>query len=407
MTPRSRTSLFALLLAAAMMNVAYTMLIPLVPELTGRFGLSPFTLAAAFSGFAFAKALAQPVGGLLVDKVTRLALLGVVGLFATAGSIVGLAFAGDGTQVLVWRLVWGLAEGFTMPVLYRLAAQLGTTTGLGTSRVMGWFGGSAVAGMTIGPALVGLLHGAIGFTGVFLTGAGLTAISAVLLVSIRDTPRPAVDQQVKPLAISRTTAWRLVCLVAIFAVIDFVNNAVFSALEPVLPLHVQSENPGAALVTTSVLYTAGLVMFMIVSVSCARFIESRPLLLVAGVGFGVMTAGLLVISVFGGVVMLWVGFLVFMATQPVLYVVARQGVSQLPAHRLGRAYGAFGMVSDIGFIVGPLVGVALYERFTGTTFGLLAIVTGLAAGAALLARRLPARLTGAEDESPAAPVPGR
>ena len=42
-----RTKIAVLMVSAAMMNVAYTMLIPLVPELTGRFHLSALQIAAA------------------------------------------------------------------------------------------------------------------------------------------------------------------------------------------------------------------------------------------------------------------------------------------------------------------------------------------------------------------------
>ena len=66
---------------------------------------------AAFSGFALAKALAQPVGGVLVDRVRRASLLGLFGRCLTAATIVGLAFAGAGGPGLVWRVARGGAAG--------------------------------------------------------------------------------------------------------------------------------------------------------------------------------------------------------------------------------------------------------------------------------------------------------
>lgn len=386
---RARIGVAALLLAIAMTNVAYTMLIALVPELTGRFGMSTLAVAAAFSGFALAKAVAQPVGGVLGDRLPRPPVLAFALQCLTAGAVFGLAFASSGWQVLVWRLAWGMAEGLAMPVLYGLVSTLGADTGLGTTRVMSWFAGAAVTGMAAGPALVGLLHSFLGFTGVFLAGGSLTAVSGVLLLTIRSRP---VEELVEKPEVRRASPATLAVFVGIFAAIDLLNNVLYAAMEPVLPLHIEATSRADALRVTSALFTAGLVVFGIVSVTCARFVERWPLLVVTAVAFWASAAGLLVIGVVGGVAAVAAGFVVFMATEPVLYVVARRGVSLVPADRLGRAYGAFGLVSDIGFIVGPTVGSLLYGHLGAGTFVALAGLAAATGLGALPARRLPDRL---------------
>jgi MFS family permease len=391
----NRTGIAALLLSAAMMNVAYTMLVPLVPVLTGRFQLSAVEVAAAFSGFALAKALAQPVGGVLVDRVRRASLLGLVGLGLTAATIVGLAFASAGWQVLAWRLAWGVAEGITMPVLYQLASVLGAASTYGTTRVMGWFGGSCTAGMVLGPAVVGVLHPFLGFTGVFLAGAAVTAGGGVLLFAMLPgaAAAPAAADPAEPAHTgSRGGAIGLLAvLVGLFAAIDLINNALFATLEPVLPLHLDRVT-GNGIAYTSVLFTIALAVFMIGTITCARLIESRPLLAVATVAFAAEAVGLAVMGLVGGIVAMCVGLLVFMTAQPVLYMVARRGVNLVPSHQLGRAFGAFGLVSDIGFIAGPLLGALLYSRVGTAAFVVMAAVAGLAALGALVSRRLPDRL---------------
>lgn len=392
----NRTGIAALLLSAAMMNIAYTMLVPLVPVLTGRFQLSAVEVAAAFSGFALAKALAQPVGGVLVDRVRRASLLGLVGLGLTAATIVGLAFAGAGWQVLVWRLAWGVAEGLTMPVLYQLASVLGASSTYGTTKVMGWFGGSCTAGMVLGPAVVGVLHPFLGFTGVFLAGAAVTAGGGVLLFAMLPgaATTPAAEPAAPVAAGSRSSAIGvLAVLVGLFAAIDLINNALFATLEPVLPLHLDRLT-GNGIGYTSVLFTIALAVFMIGTVTCARLIESRPLLVVATTAFGAEAVGLAVMGLTGGVVALCAGLLVFMTAQPVLYMVARRGVNLVPRHQLGRAFGAFGLVSDIGFIAGPLLGALIYSRIGTGAFLVMAGVAGVAALGALLLRRTPDRLLG-------------
>lgn len=401
MTSPRRTGIGALLLAAAMMNVAYTMLVPLVPELVSRFQMSALEVAAAFSGFALAKALAQPLGGVLVDATSRPRVLAMAGLGLTAATIVGLAFATAGWQVLSWRLAWGAAEGITMPVLYHLASSLGAGSRHGTARVMGWFGGSCTAGMVVGPAVIGLLHPFLGFTGVFLAGAAVTAGGGVLLLRLKaaepDASAP-VEAPVPTRARHRVLR-RLAVLVGLFAVIDLVNNALFAALEPVVPLHLDHLT-GNGVAYTSAIYTAGLAVFMLGATFCGRFVESRPLLGIAMAAFAVETVGLAAVGLFDGVAAMCAGLLLFMTAEPVLYLVARQGVSLVPAHLRGRAFGAFGLVSDIGFILGPVLGAVAYAGLGTSVFLVMAGVAAVVGLGAAALRRLPDRLlaaVGAED----------
>ncbi|MEU8069045.1 MULTISPECIES: MFS transporter [unclassified Micromonospora] len=379
MTTGRRTGIAALLLSAVMMNIAYTMLVPLVPELTGRFQMSALEIAAAFSGFAVAKALTQPIGGILVDRTPRPQVLGFLGMSLTAAAVLGLAFAAAGWQVLAWRLAWGVAEGLTMPVLYQLASSLGARSRYGSARVLGWFGGCCTAGMVLGPAVVGLLHPVLGFTGVFLAGAVVTAAGGVLLLGLRTEPVEAEPPAAEAERWSTGAVRPLVLLVALFAVLDLINNALFSALEPVVPLHLDTfTSNGVAY--TSAIYTAGLAMFMVVAMTCAGFVESRPLLVIAAYALGAEAVGLAAVGLFDGVVAMGAGLLLFMTAQPVLYLVTRQGVNRVPRHLLGRAFGAFGMVSDTGMVVGPLLGALAYTQLGISAF---LVMAGVAAAAGL------------------------
>jgi MFS family permease len=389
-TAPRQSGIGALLLSAAMMNVAYTMLVPLVPELTGRFHMSALEVAAAFSGFALAKALAQPIGGILVDRTSRPQVIGFVGLTLTAVTVVGLAFATAGWQVLSWRLAWGVAEGITMPVLYQLASSLGARSRFGTARVMGWFGGCCTAGMVLGPAVVGLLHPFLGFTGVFLAGAAVTTTGGLLLLGLRAAPDPVAPPPPEPADRGRAVR-TLVVLVGLFAVVDLVNNALFAALEPVVPLHLDDVT-GNGVAYTSVIYTAGLAVFMTVAMTCARFVESRPLLVISAYAFGAEAIGLTAVGLFDGVVAMCAGLLLFMTAQPVLYLVARQGVNLVPRHQLGRAFGAFGLVSDVGFILGPVLGAVAYAGLGTPAFLVMAVVAAVSAVGVALLRTLPSRL---------------
>jgi hypothetical protein len=259
-----------------------------------------------------------------------------------------------------------------------------------------------------GPAVVGLLYPFLGFTGVFLVGAAVTAGGGMLLLGLRVA---AVDEPVRPASTEvptravRTRAVRLlVVLVGLFAVIDLINNALFAALEPVVPLHLDRIT-GNGVAYTSVIFTAGLAVFMIVATTCGRFIESRPLLVISAFAFAAEAVGLATVGLFGGVVAMCGGLLLFMAAEPVLYLVARQGVNLVPRQMLGRAFGAFGLVSDIGFIVGPLLGALAYTELGTSVFLIMAAVAAVAGLGTALLRRLPDRLLAAAAPDEAAPAP--
>ena len=391
---RGRLGVVALLVSVAMTNVAYTTLIPLVPELVDRFKLSTMGVAAAFGGFALAKAVAQPVGGFVVDRLHRSATLAGCGLLLTAATTAGLAFASSGQAVIGWRLAWGVAEGLTIPVLYQLANSLGTVTGLGATRVLGWFGGSAVAGMAAGPAVVAVLYPYLGFVGVFLAGGGITAASGMLVwaTSPQAPYEAGGEDDGEMTGATEASLATVAALVGLFAAVDLLNNFVYASLEPVLPLHIAGMVGSRALTTTAVLFTAGLVVFALVSVSCARLVDAWPLPSVAAGAFALAAVGLVTVGLAGHWGVLGLGFLVFMASQPVLYVVARRGVGLISRERLGRAYGAFGLLSDLGFVAGPVVGALLYDQVGPATFVILAVVAAAGAAAAAVARNLPRRL---------------
>jgi MFS family permease len=385
----------AILVAAGITNIAYTMLVPLVPELTHRFGMTERAIGVAFAGFALTKALAQPVGGMFADRSPRrLTVLAVCWLTVAAAAIAAVGLVGSGAQLVALRLVWGAAEGLAMPPLYRLLTTLSERTGLGPARAFGWFGGAAVSGMALGPALVGLLRPILGFTGVFFVGGAFTLVSAILVGvtgraaatgPVAAEPEADAGPPVKP---PRRT---MIGLVLIFGLSDLVNNAIYAALEPSLPLHIERLS-GDALAVTSILFTLGLIVFAVVSPISGHLVERAPLLVIGSVAFVVSAAGLAGQAVAPSVWWLGAAFLLFMLTQPILYVVARRGIGIVPEHALGRVFGMFGLLSDVGFIVGPLAGASLFASLGSGVYAVLAAAALAMAMALFAARSFPQRV---------------
>jgi MFS family permease len=314
-------------------------------------------------------------------------------LVVAAAAIGAVGVAGSGTELVLLRLLWGAAEGMAMPPLYRLLIRLGKRTELGSAKVVGWFGGAAVAGMAAGPVIVGFIHAWLGFRAVFFIGAAFTLAGTVfVMVTGRAAARAGDDTNAGPApARAARLPGRLAAgLIVLFGLSDLANNAVYSALEPILPLHIQHFTTGAVGVT-SILFTLGLVLFAVVSPISGYLVERAPLLVTGAVAFAVAALALAGQTAASSVWTLGGAFVLFMATQPVLYTVDRRGIGIIPEHSLGRMFGLFGLLSDLGFILGPLLGTFLFAHVNRNAFAVLGGVTAILATVLYAARAFPAK----------------
>ncbi|MFL6118414.1 MAG: hypothetical protein ACJ73U_02230, partial [Actinophytocola sp.] len=72
-------------------------------------------------------------------------------------------------------------------------------------------------------------------------------------------------------------------------------------------------------------------------------------------------------------------FLVVMVGYAVLFLTARRGIVELKAAvaSQGAAFGLFGLVSDVGNVLGPVVGVVLFEVTGRVSFVVLGAFAGV------------------------------
>ncbi|MEW5356570.1 MFS transporter [Streptomyces sp. 16-176A] len=377
----------ALLLAAVVsVNASYTVMIPFVPDLEDRAGAGPVVVALTFALFAGAKALAQPVGGWWVDRwrADRVAMLSM--LTAAAG-IALTALARDSATLLTARVVWGIGEGLVSPALYAGMTALCRQHEIPTSRMMGNFGSAAVAGFLLGPLIAGAAV-PVGLTGLFLAGAVITAATAVGLVLAipgqqapqpeeEAEPAPAADapEADAPAAGPAPTRWWVWAL--LLGGLDMFTFLVYSALEPLLPEYLSSGADSSARTVISAVFVAGLAVSGLAMWLLGRF--TLPLRTLAATGLGFTAVGLCAMAATAHFVAVGLSFMVYMFGYATLFLTARRGIVELKAATSddGKAFGLFGLVSDLGNVLGPLLGVALYAVNHRLPFLLLGAVSGL------------------------------
>lgn len=389
-SPRAR--LVGLLIAAGIQNVAYTILIPFVPILQGRFHMTALAIGLAFASFTAAKAVAQPFGGWLVDRFDA-RLAGTAGLLLAALATGGLAFATSGQHIVGLRLLWGLGEGLAIPALYRLVSKLGDDAAQGATKAMGWFGSAAVLGMAAGPALVAVFSSVLTFHRAFLFGSALTVSSAFLLTfitrsSTRSVPTPEVRSTPKPVVLP------LLPLVIGIGFLDLINNFIYAAIEPILPLYAHNRL-GVDQRIISTLFFIGLLLFSLASPVGGMIASRISTLKLTAAALLIQLAALCLPTVVPGVDALAIGFLVLMAAQPLVYVALRSTLTQLGNANQGATFGWFGLISDVGWVLGPLVMTGLLDVLNNVTFAVLAALAMLGA---VLACTINGRLTQAIHE---------
>jgi MFS family permease len=363
-----------LLVAVISVNASYTVLIPFVPDLEERIGAGPVTIALMFALFAAAKALFQPVGGWWVDR-WRPRAVACVALNVAAVGIVMTAFAEDSVTLLVGRFVWGIGEGLVTPALYAGMSALCGRYQISSSRMMGNFGSAAVAGFLLGPLVAGVAA-PFGLQTLFVAGAIVTSVTAFgLLYAIPD------EQVVTTATVSTQsdTARRWWVWVLVLGLLDLFTHLVYTSLEPLLPLYLSGAAEGSARGAISVVFVVGLATSAVSMWALGRFTERIGLVPLIATGLAFLGAGLAAMAISASVVPVAAAFMVVMVGYAILFLTARRGIVELKSASAnqGTAFGLFGLVSDVGNVLGPIAGVVLYELTGRVSFVLLGALSGL------------------------------
>ncbi|HSV67711.1 MAG TPA: MFS transporter [Mycobacteriales bacterium] len=382
-----------ILVAVISVNASYTVLIPFVPDLEGRVGAGPAVIALTFALFAAAKALAQPVGGWWVDR-WRASTVAFVALIIAAAGIVLTALARDSLTLLAGRVFWGVGEGLVSPALYAGMTALCRHYGISTSRMMGNFSSAAVAGFLLGPLVAGVAA-PVGLEALFLVGAAVTAVTAFGLLRAIPPSSPAALENPEPDAPTAdgadgtdgATARRWWLWVLVLGGLDMFTSLIYTALEPVLPLYLSTGQDTSARTAISVVFVVGLAVSGLSMWALGRYAERLRLVTLIGTGLAFLAVGLAGMAIRASVLPVAGWFVVFMVGYAVLFLTARRGIVELRSattHQ-GKAFGLFGAVSDIGNVLGPIVGTVLYELTGRVSFVLLGAMGGLLLAALVVA----------------------
>jgi DHA1 family solute carrier family 18 vesicular amine transporter 1/2 len=345
--------------------VAYSVAVPVLPDLSRRLGASPTVIGLLFASFGVTLLMVSIPMGAVSDRIgRRLPLVGGLALLAAATML--FAFAGNLPGLFAARLVQGAADAITWVVGFALIADMfgPAERGRATGFVMS---GTSFAFM-VGPSLGGWLYELGGMRLPFLAVAALATLGAIAFVWIELPPRRAEREIVPILVVVRMPAVAA-CATAVVAL-----SATLSMLEPVLALHLQTNlgiGPARIGLVFGIAAVATAVLHPLFGRLADRFGARR--LTLAGL---VLSSGSLALLGQTWSYQSTIGLYLLLAATGALAITPSlafmaEATSSAGLGSFGVAYGLYNMAWGAGLLGGPAVGGFLFERLG---FGRLVLV---------------------------------
>ena len=352
-----RGAIVLLVTAAAFVDlVTYSVAVPILPDLSRRFGASPTMVGLLFASFGVTLLAVSIPMGAVADRVSRRLLL-VGGLVALAASNVLFAVATHMAWLFAARLVQGAADAVTWIVGFAVIADMYEPSERG--RVMGLVMSGTSFGLMIGPTIGGALYEAGGVALPFLIVGGAALLLAVLVMLV---PFPVAQAPAE-----RTSIFRVMRdpAVATCALIVIVAASTMAMMEPVLSLWF-SADLGLGPARIGLVFGAAAVASTILHPVYGGFADRWTARRMTLIGLTLTALLLPVVSQatgFASAIGLFVVFAaaVALVVTPSLAYMA-EVVSSVGQRSFGVAFGLYNFAWGVGLLVGPALGGFVFER---------------------------------------------
>ena len=353
---QSRSLAVALVTCATFTDiVAYSIAVPVLPDLSQRLGATPTMIGLLFGSFGLTLlAVAVPMGA-ASDRVGRRLPL-VAGMIALALASALFAVARSLPWLFAARLVQGAADGVTWVVGFALIADLYGPDDRG--RVMGYVMSGTSVAMLVGPSIGGWLYAMGGIELPFVFVAVLAFACAAGFLVIRTAPA-AANRAPSAWSVMRAPA------VAECAAYVVVMGATLAMLEPVLPLFF-SRRLGMSPPQIGLLFGAAAGVLIVMPIAYGPLVARWGSRRLVRLGLVLMALWLPMLSLAAGVksalvLMLVEWMVVPLAVTPSLaYMAEVTSIDGADAYGVG--YGVYNTAWAIGLLIGPALGGFVFER---------------------------------------------
>ena len=153
--------------------------IPLLPLYAESLGASGIWLGAIFAGFSISRTIVTPIFGRLSDRSGRKPFI-CIGLFFYALISLGFIWADSVSQLVLIRLVHGVAGGMILPIAQAYVGDISPEGEEG--KWMGYSNAAFFSGFGFGPLMGGVLTEHLGMDIAFFTMGGLNLLAFFIAV---------------------------------------------------------------------------------------------------------------------------------------------------------------------------------------------------------------------------------
>jgi predicted MFS family arabinose efflux permease len=358
MSPNHSRSLAVLLVTCATFIdiIAYSIAVPVLPDLSRRLGATPTMIGLLFGSFGVTLLAVSVPMGAVSDRVGRRLPL-VAGMIALAAASALFAVSRSLPWLFAARMVQGAADGATWVVGLALIADLYGPAERG--RVMGYAMSGTNVALVVGPSIGGWLYAIGGVALPFLFVAAISLLCALGFALMQLAPAPA-----KPAAPS---AWSVMQSppVAICAAYVVIIGATLAMLEPVLPLFL-NRRLGLTPPQIGSLFGASAAVLIFMPIVYGQFVGTWGSRRLVRLGVVLMAAWLPMLALAVGVksamaLMVVEWMIVPLALTPSLaYMAEVTMIDGVDAYGVG--YGVYNTAWAIGLLVGPALGGFVFER---------------------------------------------
>jgi multidrug resistance protein len=256
----SRRAAVALVTLACFTDItAYSIAIPVLPDLSRRLGASPTMIGFLFASFGVTLLTVSIPMGAISDRIGRKGPM-VGGLIALAAATLLFAFADGLPWLFAARLVQGAADAVTWVVGFALIADLYDVNERG--RVTGMVMMGTSVAVLIGPTFGGWLYELGGIRLPFIAVAALAVVDVGLFLGL-EVPRHHAPSDHVPLGMVLRVPAIAACALVVVGI-----SATISMLEPVLAL--QMSGLGVRPARLGLIYGAAAVVTTALNPVCGR-----------------------------------------------------------------------------------------------------------------------------------------
>lgn len=374
-----------LLALVALVNRSGTMVLPFISlYLTSARGFAPHEAGELVALYGVGAAAGAYLGGFLADRFGAIRAQ-QASLFAGGASYLVLgSLTGRGPIAAALFASGAIVESFRPAVMAAYSERAAPEI---KAKAFAFLRLAVNLGVGVGPAVGGFLA-LYGYRWLFYVDAGTCWLAALLL--FRLAPEPSAAARRASLRDGARSAWRDGPFLALLVLVLFLASALFQVFST-FPLYLREhvglrENGIGALLSLNAFLIVAFEMVLI------HLVRNRDRMALVGAGGFALCAGFALMPLSSNVAWLALTVAIWtlgeMLSLPILNVVVSERAS---AGYQGQYMGLYTMAFSLAFVLAPLAGTAVYERFGAQSlwYGMGALGVALSASSSSL--RVPLR----------------